>query len=167
MWNSVFLEHKTQHPACEGFLEWDMINEEQRGMGWRECAICKKCKYRSRMYSLYKEVTTRVGRRKTCQLNRGLAVGLSQTPIATTSFRKICMSLNIPPPSVRGMQNTANEINEELVAVNNQDMSELHKELKNINFYRGVEENSIDVERDCCYNNPLYSGVGKTPLQNI
>ena len=38
-------------------------------------------------------------------------------------------------------------------------------QLKTINKMRGHPESHIDVEGDGCYNNPLYSGIGKTPFQ--
>ncbi|CAG2205341.1 unnamed protein product [Mytilus edulis] len=44
-------------------------------------------------------------------------------------------------------------------------MADIRTELKTINKMRGHPESHIDVEGDGCYNNPLYSGIGKTPFQ--
>lgn len=82
------------------------------------------------MFKLYGEIKTGKGSRKVCELNKGLAVGLTQTPIAATSFRKLMLSMNTPAPSSKGMQNTANVLNEEIVSENKKDMRRLQAELK-------------------------------------
>ncbi len=104
MWNTTFHEHASQTPGCEGFLSWDSLGEEQRGIVWQERARCDKCTYVSRKFKLYEEVetdTTCRGR-KTAKANRGLQIGLMQTPIGSCTLRKILLSTNIKPPSTKG-----------------------------------------------------------------
>ncbi|CAC5419130.1 unnamed protein product [Mytilus coruscus] len=112
MWNEVFREHQNVSPHCNGILEWDLSMEEKWGSAWRECAKCTKCTYRSKMFNLYEEVASIKRGRRAAKINLGLQVGLHHTPISTASYRKICMASNIPPPSVSGMQHTANAISE-------------------------------------------------------
>ena len=56
MWNAVYREHSSNHPGCNGFLEWDVENEQRRGLTSRLRLTCEYCGYISGMYSLYEEV---------------------------------------------------------------------------------------------------------------
>ncbi|VDI51774.1 Hypothetical predicted protein [Mytilus galloprovincialis] len=94
-----------------------------------------------------------------------MQVGLSQVSMGLLGLRKILLSGNIPAPSTKGMQNSANKVNEKIEIQNVADMADIRTELKTINKMRGHPESHIDVEGDGCYNNPLYSGIGKTPFQ--
>ncbi|CAC5424017.1 unnamed protein product [Mytilus coruscus] len=122
MWNEVFREHQNVSPHCNGILEWDLSMEEKWGSAWRECAKCTKCTYRSKMFNLYEEVASIKRGRRAAKINLGLQVGLHHTPISTASYRKICMASNIPPPSVSGMQHTANAISEKVEEENMRDL---------------------------------------------
>ncbi|CAG2241204.1 unnamed protein product [Mytilus edulis] len=85
--------------------------------------------------------------------------------MGSSGLRTILLRGNIPAPSTKGMQNSANKVNEKIEIQNVADMADIRTELKTINKMRGHPESHIDVEGDGCYNNPLYSGIGKTPFQ--
>lgn len=165
MFNFIIKEHLSLHPKCHGLVEWDMTAEEKRGLGWRERGICHNCDYKSKMFNLYNEVDTGKRGRKAADINQGLSVGMTQTPIGAAGLRKVLLSSNIPPPSVRGIQYTTNRVADEIQCANKSDMHLRRCNLKNIKKMRGSVENVIDVESDGMYNNALYSGVGKTPFQ--
>ena len=44
-------------------------------------------------------------------------------------------------------------------------MKARRRSLKTINLLRGMPETEISVQCDGMFNNPLYSGIGKTPFQ--
>ena len=99
-------------------------------------------------------------------MNRSLSAALSQTPISTTSFRKIILGTNTPAPSTRGLQQRANEVMPKITEINKKDMRERRKRLVDINKLRGRKDpNAVSLQGDGAYNNPLYSGIGRTPFQ--
>ncbi|CAC5357310.1 unnamed protein product [Mytilus coruscus] len=65
----------------------------------------------------------------------------------------------------KGYAKFCDKVNEKIEIQNLADMVNIRTELKTINKMRGHPESHIDVEGDGCYNNPLYSGIGKTPFQ--
>ena len=165
MFNEVFREHQQTSPYCEGRLDFDYANEEQRMLCWREKVICDRCQYVSQRYNLYDEIETGKPGRKSATANVGLNIGLSQTPIGPSNVRKLCLSTNIPAPSRRGLQKCANKVCKTIENVNKSDMKARRKTLRTINLLRGQPETEIAVQSDGMFNNPLYSGIGKTPFQ--
>ena len=166
MWNAVYREHSSNHPGCNGFLEWDVENEQRRGLASRLRLTCEDCGYISGMYSLYEEVETTGRGRKAAKMNHALQAVLAQTPIGPTSVRKLFLGCNIPAPCLSCLQDTANRVLPEITKENKSDMENICKKLKTIQEENGVENsNTIDVQVDSCYNNPFYSGIGNTPFQ--
>lgn len=165
MWNEVFREHQNLSPHCKGNLEWDLSKEKKWGSAWRECAKCTQCAYKSKMFNLYEEVASVKRGRRAAKINLGLQVGLHHTPISTASYRKICMASNIPPPSVSGMQHTANAISEKIEEENMRDLQRQREKIKRIKKIRGENSDVVNIQSDCVYNNAIYSGIGKTPFQ--
>lgn len=166
MWNAVFREHQTTNPDCKGLLLWDLANEEMRGLGCRQNVICSSCRYKSKRYTLYEELQTQKAGRKNSKLNMSIHVGLSQTPIAQSGLRKILLSGNIQAPSAATLQRRANIVMKEIEKANKKDMQRKREEIIEINRLRGKEDpNIISIQTDGMYNNPLYSGVGRTPFQ--
>ncbi|XP_056003425.1 uncharacterized protein LOC130049607 [Ostrea edulis] len=118
------------------------------------------------MYSLYVEVESGSRGRKAAAINYGLQIGLSQTPIGSSSLRKILMSTNTPPPAESSLQKTSNTIMQKVITLNKSDMKKRCKKLVDINKLRGAKSpKTIGIQCDGMYNNPLYSGVGETPFQ--
>lgn len=166
MWNDCVRQHATHTPSCKGNLDFDFKTQECRGLGWRIGLKCTKCTYVSNVYSLY-EGRREPGRkgRDTVQMNSAVQVGLTQTRIGNAAMRLTLMSANIPAPSERGMQKSSNKVCDQIEELNKADMSELRKRIKDINTHRGNPPNKVDVMVDATYNNPIYSGAGKTPFQ--
>ena len=165
MWNQSFRKHLHQNSNCTGDLQWDTYKEEQRGFVWRVCLSCDKCQFVSDKYKLYTEIPSTKRGPKAAAINYGMQVGLSQVSMGSAGLRKIFLSGNIPAPSTKGMQNSANKVSEKLEMTNKTDMRKIRQELKEVNKMRGHPMNEIDVEGDACYNNPIFSGVNKTPFQ--
>lgn len=166
MWNKAFREHQQKSPACEGKLSCDLQKEEKRGFSSRQTLICERCSYISNKYSLYEELDTGKPGRKPSKLDTAVHVGLSQTPIASSSMRKIILSGNMQAPAASSLQRRANKVLKNIVDVNKMDLRKRKNEIIEINRLRGKEDpNTISVQMDGMYNNPLYSGVGRTPFQ--
>ena len=165
MINEVFHQHHQTSPSCGGRLDFDYSSEQQRMLCWRERVICDRCQYISQIYNLYEEIKTGRPGRKPATANVGLNIGLSNTSIGPSNVRKICLSSNIPAPSRRGLQKCANVVCKSIENVNKSDMKARRKALKTINLLRGQPETEIAIQSDGMFNNPLYSGIGKTPFQ--
>ena len=166
MWNEAFIEHAICSPNCSsGFLNWDTDREEKFGLCWREGLSCSMCKYKSRMYNLYEELPSKNRGRRPAKINRALHVGLSQTSIGPASLAKVFCSINTPPPSAGGMQKSANIVLDCVAEENRKDMLMRCQDLRLINSLRGKNPAAVNTQADGCYNNSLYSGVGKTPFQ--
>ncbi|CAC5371163.1 unnamed protein product [Mytilus coruscus] len=166
MWNAAFKEHQLSNPQCGGVLLCDLENEEKRGFGTRQQLICTKCDYKSKRYTLYEELETRKPGRKASKLDTAIHVGLSQTPIAYTGIQKIFLSGNILAPTTSSLQRRANTVMKQIEQINKQDMKRRRNDIIEINKLRGKENpHAISVQMDGMYNNPLYSGVGRTPFQ--
>lgn len=166
MWNQVFRSHQEQSPDCNGSLTWDLADEERRGLATRMGLKCDVCPFTSKRHNLFKEVETSAPGRKPATLNYSLQVGLSQTPLGNDGMRKILLSTNTPAPSRKSLQKTSNKVLAKIETLNTTDMSRRCRQLVDVNTVRGHESpQSIDVQCDGMYNNPLYSGVGETPFQ--
>jgi hypothetical protein len=166
LWNEAIQQHRSSHPKCMGSFTWDEKGEIQRGLAWRERLMCDSCSYVSQRHKLYTEVETnqRGSKRATC--NYGVQVGLAHTAISNTGLAKVLLASNTPAPSLSSMQASANTVGKTLVSTNEQSMANIRKDLRNINRLRGLPESTpVDIEMDCRYNNPIYSGIGKTPFQ--
>jgi hypothetical protein len=85
--------------------------------------------------------------------------------VSNTGLRKILLSAHVPAPSIKGLQYSATKVGKIITKENTEDMHRIREELKTINELRGTSRNIINTEGDCCYNSPLYSGVGRTPFQ--
>ncbi|VDI21388.1 Hypothetical predicted protein [Mytilus galloprovincialis] len=166
MWNAAFKEHQLRNPQCEGILLCDLENEEKRGFGTRQQLICTKCDYKSKRYTLYEELESGKPGRKASKLDTAIHVGLSQSPIAYSGIQKIFLSGNILAPTTSSLQRRANTVMKQIEQINKQDMKRRRNDIVEINKLRGKENpHAISVQMDGMYNNPLYSGVGRTPFQ--
>ena len=63
------------------------------------------------------------------------------------------------------MQKSANEVMSSIKKKREKDMLMLCQGLCLLNTFRGKNPASVKVQADGCYNNSLYSGVGKTLFQ--
>lgn len=166
MWNNVFKEHCDVNPHCSGQLKWDAGSERQRGLCWIEQATCTACSYRSKPYKLYSEINTNKPGMKAASPNVGIHAAMAQTPVGYTSLRKILLASNTPAPSHTGLFKSARKASKTIVKENQEDMKTRRQNLIELNKIRGEKDlGLISVEGDAAYNNPIYSGVGKTPFQ--
>lgn len=166
MWNTSFKEHREKNPYCKGDLICHLEQEDKWGFSSRQCLQCTKCRYMSKHFPLYEEIETGKPGRKAGKCNRAAQVGMSQTPVASTGVRKIFLSANMQAPAASSLQKTSNKVMKEIIKVNKQDMKKRRNEIVEINRLRGKENpQTISIQMDGCYNNRLYSGVGRTPFQ--
>lgn len=166
MWNQVFQEHREKHPLCTGKLEWDTTSERQQGLCWSEVAKCTVCTYSSEPFKLFSEVHTRKPGQKAAAPNIGIQAGMAQTPVGYASLRRVLLAGNIPAPSHKGLYKSATKVSNTIIQTNEEDMKNRRKNLKDINTMRGqTNPEAISIESDGAYNNPIYSGIGKTPFQ--
>ena len=88
MFNWVSREHRYIRRSCPGSFDFDYQAEEQRGLCWRETVVCDTCSYRSKPFSLYKEIETGKKGRKAATANVGLNVALTQTSVGAQQCQK-------------------------------------------------------------------------------
>ncbi|CAG2218227.1 unnamed protein product [Mytilus edulis] len=105
------------------------------------------------------------GRRKAA-INLSIQVSLiNHIAISTTGLQKLYLGSNIPAHSTSSMQHSANVVSEIIEEYNEKDLAQKRKLLKEINILRGDNPNIINMQANRVYNNPTYSGMGKTPFQ--
>ena len=166
MWNDAFAEHSRYSPNCSScFLNWDIDREVKFGLCWRESLSCSKCQYKSKIYKLYEELPCTTRGRRPARLNRGLHIGLSQSSIGPACLAKILCSKNTPPPSLSVMQKAGNLVKNTITDENKKDTQNCCQSLRHLNTLWGKNPAAVNIQADGCYNNALYSGVGKTPFQ--
>ena len=71
MFNDVLRLHKTETPDCARLFTWNTATEERRGLGTRLAMRYKICRYVSKRYNLYSEVSTQSPGRKAALLIMG------------------------------------------------------------------------------------------------
>ena len=81
-----------------------------------------RCKYKSPRFNLYKEVDSGKRGRKAASANVGPNVALKQTPIDSSSIRRLCLGSNIPAPSRSYMYTSARKVCKEVERINYIDM---------------------------------------------
>lgn len=165
LWNEAFRQHQQYFPECQGYLQWDIAAEVQRGLGWEERLKCLSCSYVSAKRKLYQELTTdsSVRGRRAVAINRAVMVGLSHTGIGYDGFKNILITMNIPPPSMHCMQQNANIVGEHIVKLNKDDMCQTRGDIRRLSNYVG--KTAIAIEGDCRYNNSLRSAGTRTLFQ--
>ena len=165
MWNQVFEDHRKQSPNFGRVFDMGLRGRKKFGLCWRERLLCTECNYKSNTFNLFEEEKSgNPGRRPAC-INQGLQVGLSQTSIGPSSFSKLLCSISTPPPSASGMQKCANKTMPNIRKENIDDMMLRCQDLQSFKSLCGKDTKAVNVQADGCYNNALYSGVGKTPFQ--
>ena len=166
LFNTAFIEHMQSVPGCAGPLLLDETHELKKGLCYKERIKCEKCAFTSKRQPMYEEIPSTSRGAKAAAPNVAVQVGLSHTPAGNSDFAHILNTAGVPAPSLRGMQRTSNQVMEKLVAENNKDMRQIRQSIRQLNAFKGLQENSaIRVEADAQYNNSLFSGGNKTPFQ--
>ena len=165
-WNKVFREHIAFAPQCTGDLVWHDQGCEKWGLGWKMAVKCTACPYKSKTEKLYEEAESDSRGRRAATINNGIQVGLSKQGMSNTGLREVIASANIIPPSTSGMQKAANRLGRKIVEANTKDIKAIREELKHLNEIVGKPKDCpLPAETDATYNNSIYSGIGKTPMQ--
>ncbi|KAK3589849.1 hypothetical protein CHS0354_015868 [Potamilus streckersoni] len=139
------------------------MNRKEVWCGGRE-QICSTCSYTSRMFQLYEEMLKRGCGRKIACVNNAIQIGLLQTSVANEGLRTILLSANVPDPSTKRVKKSYNTVRKEIECTNIRDMAEHRKIVKEFNSKIGNKTYKIDIQCGSCYNNAIYSGVGRTPF---
>ena len=166
MWNEAIHQHFRQSPFCYGDLCFDKDGERKIGICWQERLKCERCQYVSATYKLYDEVESQKRGPNPAAPNIAIQMGLLHTSTGNTGLCQLLNAANIAAPAKSSLQKKANEVGADLVNVNKEDMKERCKKITELNMKKGLPADApISIEGDCRYNNPLYSGVSKTPFQ--
>ena len=134
VFNEILQLRKQETPDCAGLLACDMATEERSGLGTRLAMRCKICRYVSKRYNLYKEVSTQSPGRKAVTVNYGIQVGLSQTFLGINGLRKILASAKTPPSSHKSLQKTSIIVMANVEKLNESNMSGGYNQLVDINW---------------------------------
>lgn len=165
LFNSEMKNHVKYKPECNGDLIFDVENEKQWGVSWRERLICSDCDFTSEYHKIYDVVESNKRGPKASTMNLQTQIGLMTSPISGKNFREILMASNVPPPSASGMQKTANKVSKMVVDINQKDMQDIRQKLVLENQECGIaNDNLVRVESDARYNNPIIKS-GTTPFQ--
>ena len=165
LFNSVWRNHKTFNPECNGDLKFDDENHKQWGLAWRERFKCSDCDFVSQYYKTYKEVDTGKCGQKAAAINLQAQTALMHTSISNKAFREMLMTSNIIPPSPSGMQKSANKVSKMVEEINRESMKSIRENLVTENRLCGLsDETLVRVESDSRYNNPIINS-GTTPFQ--
>ena len=139
MYNICYNEHKVESGNCS---EVNLVinREEKRGLAWRQSLKCDNCSYKSKLFKLYKEVSSvpKPGA-KPAAPNYGLQVALQDMPIGNTRARLLFAGINTPPPSRSAMQKLSNTIAKKTIELNTKDMNERVTKIKAIKAQSGKE----------------------------
>ncbi len=155
--NTCFNEHKRCSPTCDGWIRAVSTQERKWGLGFSVPFRCSEmCGYESRLYNLYEERESVVGSkgRKSAKMNLMLANALSKEGMGTSNIREIIAAVDVPPPSVSGLQKTLNHVCDDWIILDDEHCQETRTKINEIMKLRG-QEGGIIAETDSCYNNPI------------
>ena len=170
MWNECYTEHAEQN-MCPS-PQFQMYQEQQIGLCWKESLKCVNCEYHSRMYKLYSEIETGHCGQRAATTNVALHIGLQDTTTATTKFRHILTAMHTPPPSHTGLQRTANKVAALTAQATMDDLRMRRQRSKETNTLRGLPEDApINISVDVRYNSTnlknTYSCGGQNASQAL
>ena len=166
LFNEAYREHRERASDCAGDLSWDDFSAVKRGLAWQERLTCLTCGYVSSRKQLYKTIKTSTRGPKVADINYALQVGMHHTGISNVGMCYILNAMSIPTPCPTAMQSAANKVGDMLITHNKEDMNQICTKIKDLNKKSGLaEDHPIGVQMDARYNNPVYSGSGKTPFQ--
>lgn len=154
MFNASVSGHYIHSPSCH-VPSFEVSQEIKKGTAWRMSLLCSKCNYISPLYKLYREVQTTSLRRgaKTACTNVALATALQDTTIGKTKASMILTAINMPPPTLKSMQSTANQVASQTSMMVEDDLHHIRENIKTINMLRGLSpEAPTNISLDCSYN---------------
>lgn len=167
LFNESFAEHAKLHGSCNGRLIFNMAKEIRWGTGVRESLKCTNCSYQSKRMRLYDTIQTKnkFGA-KAAKSNAQVQAALFSTGIGNSDLRHVFVGLNASPPSLTGMQLQRNSVAEHLDRACDSGFKKTRRHINDVKEALGLpRKQPIPVEMDTRYNNPLWSGTGRTPGQ--
>ena len=153
MYNEAIKKHfeLRDHNRCD--VPEFCVKEIKWGMCWKQIVYCTKCDMQTGCNKLYDEVETGKPGPKPAVTNLNLAVSLQDTSIGITKISQLVTAMDVPSPTLRAMQISANKVAEATVALNKADMSQKIKKVLDMNQRNGVENgNALSVGLDTRYN---------------
>jgi len=160
--NTCIREHLAQKADCPGEVIIDTERYMNMGLGMKAALRCNQCSYRSpRVMKFYEEIDCESTKKGPIpvKLNVQLQVALSKEPIGNSAMRNILATLDITPPSERGMQTMANFVSDSYKKINNEQLAKNRQLIETVMAIRNECEGEtspipIAVEADGAYNNP-------------
>ena len=169
MWNDCIQLHAEQSNGCTP--RFSIANERKIGLAWQQSLHCVNCQFKSGMYKLYDEVPTGGRGQKLATTNVALQIGLQDSAISNTKMCYLLTSANVPPPSRRGMQKTANKVASITAQHTVDDLKQKREKIREVNSLRGHEHNAaINISTDVRYNSSSLKnsyGAGQSCSQAI
>lgn len=157
-------EHGLASPKCKGRLRIPANLFSKWGVSAIIQLKCDSCEYISQKQKLYMEVPTSGRGRRSAQPNRSLALGLCNSSIATVGCHRTLSCMNIPVPTASSLQKQLNNVGPTLSALNEEDMCNQRRQLKDILEHGGYHRDTpIPAECDRQYNTGLRSSRRRTP----
>ncbi|KAK3091389.1 hypothetical protein FSP39_019512 [Pinctada imbricata] len=133
--------------------ETEIIIVKRLGLGVSAEMVCKKCQFKSPPSKLYEE-----GKGRSVLTNKALALPLLKTKMGATDVQFLLASLNIKPPSLRGLQDTLNSASVISTNINKESMLNNQVYVRKVQELKGQGHN-VDVEMDTSYNNRPQNGI--------
>jgi len=165
MWNDIIHRHGNQVNICDR-PEFQIANERKWGLAWKHTIMCQNCSFKSPEYKLYEEIKTNKPGPNPAAVNMMFQAGLQDTPMGNTRARYLLAATDIPPPSKTSMQRASNIVGKATVELNEIDMIDKLKLVRQVNVMRGVQHpEQINVAFDARYNAIRY-GHEKKPGQS-
>jgi hypothetical protein len=128
--------------------------------------MCKNCSFKSPEYNLYEEIKTNKPGPNPAAVNMMFQAGLQDTPMGNSRARYLLAATDIPPPSRTSMRRASNTVGKATVQLNEMDMTDKLKLVRQVNVMRGVQHpEQINVAFDARYN-AIRFGNEKKPGQS-
>ena len=169
MWNDCIQLHAEQSKGCTP--RFSVANERKIGLAWQQSLHSVNCQFKSGMYKLYDKVPTGGHGQKPATTNVALQIVLQDSAISNTKMCYLLTSVNVPPPSRRRMQKTANKVASISAQHAMDDLKQKRDKMREINCLRGQEHNApINISTDVLYNSTSLKnsyGAGQSCSQTI
>ena len=164
--NDANRQHRHHNFGCIGGLVWDYPRCINRGVCKEMNLKCDTCSFKTEYpRPLYHYDSTSVKGRPAAAPNKSLQVALARQGIGPKGLIDLIHGMHMEAPALSGLYKSGAQTTDILVDANQKDMGTKLEEVQQTNVRMGRPKNLISLEADGMYNNPISSGVGKTPFQ--
>lgn len=164
--NDANRQHRLHNSGCIGRLIWDYPRCINRGVCKEMSLKCDRCSFKTEYpQPLYHYDSTYVKGRPAAAPNKSLQVALARQGIGPKGLIDLVHGMHMEAPALSGLYKSGAKTTDILVDTNVRDMGSKLEEVQETNFRMGRPKNLISLEADGMYNNPISSGVGRTPFQ--